>query len=233
MQLKIEKTLGVSAEEALAKKHNLWVGVSNNGWFNEHLEQIVLWALDHTREKLLVVVPGRLWAVNLHHVGDKSLPRALRLAFAQEARFCERIATALPAEARDKVRIVGYDELLTAQYVHLREMFYRAFSEEGPFYERVIAVVHPYLTDRGRTTSKDRLEAAALYLLQELPMFMGPLRTIADEVGYAVNVYPGLGPFNTLVRDIICGGVLSDINAGFAIDRGPSGGVSVALTEEE
>ncbi len=232
-RLVIEKTLGIPAEEVLAKQHNLWMGISNSGWFEEHLEQIVLWALAHTKEKLLVVVPGRLWAVNLHHVDKKSRARALRLAFAKEAQYYKRIHDALPADAEGRVRIVGYDEILTAGYVHWRELFYRAFSEEGPFYDRVMDIARDYLASRGRTINKDRLEAAALYQLQELPMFLGPLRTIGDDTPYTANVYPGLTKFDELVRDLIGGGVLPDINAGFGITCDSSGFVSVAFTEEK
>lgn len=232
-RLVIEKTLGISAEEVLARKHDLWVGVSNTGWFEEHVERLVLWALAHTKTKLLVLVPGRLWAVNLNHVDNKSRARALRLAFAKEAQYIKRIRDALPADAVSQVRIVGYDEVLTAGYVHWRELFYRAFSEEGPFYDRVMDITRDYLVSRGRTIDKDRLEAAALYQLQELPMFLGPLQTIGDGASYAVNVYPGLGKFDALVRDIIDGGVLPDVNAGFGITCDPSGVVSVMLTEEE
>ncbi len=234
-RLEIEKTLGIQAEEVLAKRHNLWVGISDTSWFNEHLEVIVRWAFVHSCAQLLVVIPGRLWAVNLNHVEKRSRARALRLAFAKEERCRERLKSVqqeLSPESGVRVRIISFDDVLTPSYVRQREMLYRAFSEEGSFYERLTDITRDFLAKRGRTVNKERAEAAALYQLQELPMFLGPLRTNGDDMAYAVNVYPGLGKFDQLVRDLIEGVAFPDLTVALEIAAEPSGVVGVALMEE-
>ncbi|MFA6099847.1 MAG: tRNA-dependent cyclodipeptide synthase [Patescibacteria group bacterium] len=214
--IKINAVLGIPADEILTKQHNLWVGVSDSGWFLApgHLEQIICWALEHTRQELLIWIPGRMYAVNTYHLDKISRARALREGYAIEDCFRARVETVFasrPSEERSHVQIAGYDDLLTPTMVRRRSILYRAFSEEGEFYSRVMEVVEDYLIARQRTVSKTRMEAVAMYQLQELPMFIAPVQTIDADTVYVAEIYPGLGKFDWLVRDLVEGRVFPDL----------------------
>lgn len=214
--IKINTVLGIPADEILTNRHNLWVGVSDSSWFLApgHLEQIICWALEHTQQELLVWIPGRMYAVNAYHLDKMSRARALREGYAIEDQFRARVEVALedlPSEKRSHIQIVGYDDFLTSTVIRRRSILYRAFSEEGEFYSRVMEVVEDYLIARQRTVSKTRMEAVAVYQLQELPIFIAPVRTIDADTVYIAEVYPGLGKFDWLVRDLIEGRVFPDL----------------------
>lgn len=238
-RLEIEKTLGIPAEEVLTKQHNLWIGVSSSVWFRTegNLERLVEWALAHTREKLLVWIPGRLYAVNVNHIDKKSRAQALRKGYAEQQRFEERVAAAVSTrdpEERRRVVITNYDSVLTPTLVRRRSLFYRAFSEEGEFYRRVMEVTEDVLRARGRTITPQRTEAAAIFLLQELAMFISPLTTNDDPAtSYTAELYPGIGKVDQLARDLVEGDVLPALTEKLALETTEGFGVvSVALREE-
>lgn len=213
--MKLDRTLGIPEREILDRRHNIWVGVSNSRWFNTpgNLEGLIRWSLAHTREKLLIWIPGRLYAVSINHIEKQSRARALREGFAAEARFRARIDEmflATPVE-RKRIRIADYDETLTPRMCRRRSVLYRAFSEEGAFYHRLIEIAEEFLISRGRTVSKRRLEASALYQLQELHMFLSPVQMVHDDTTYAVETYPGLGKYDQLVRDLVEGRVFPQL----------------------
>jgi tRNA-dependent cyclodipeptide synthase len=232
--MKLDQALGVPAEEILARRHNIWVGVSNSRWFNApgNLERLVRWSLAYTKEHLLIWIPGRLYAVSINHVEKESRARALREGFAAEANFRARIQ-AMSEEtpySLARIRIADFDETLTPAAVRRRSILYRAFSEEGRFYGRLIEIAREFLVARGRTVTKHRLEASALYQLQELYMFIAPAQVLDDETTYAVEVYPGLGKYDQVVRDLIEGRVFPELTEQLALtDR--CGIASVMLEE--
>lgn len=234
--IKINAVLGIPTDEILARQHNLWVGVSDSSWFLApgHLEQIVRWALEHTRQELLIWIPGRMYAVNAYHLDKMSRARALREGYATEDRFRTRVETILAtytSEERSHVQIVGYDDLLTSTVIRRRSILYRTFSEEGEFYSRVMEVVEDYLVSRQRTVSKTRMEAVAVYQLQELPIFISPVRTIDADTAYVAEIYPGLGKFDYLVRDLVEGNVFPDLTQKLQLTE-QCGIVSVQLEDE-
>lgn len=232
--LSISTVLGLDAEGVLAKKYNLWIGVSNSAWFNhtDNLECIIRWAKGHTRNRLLVLVAGRLYAVNVNHIEKKSRARALREGYEIERRFRARVEALPFINDRPKIRIVDYDEVMTSAHVMRRSALFREFSKEEAFYERVTEIAADFLKARGRTVEKSRVEAAALYQLQELPLFIAPIRPIgADENEYyEANVYPGLGRFDELARDLVEGGVFPELTKELKLTE-PCGVVSVTRKE--
>ncbi len=217
-KMALNSVLGVSDEGTVERRYNLWVGVSDNPWFKApgNLEVLVRWALEHTRDHLLIWIPGRLYAINFNHIEKKGRARALREGYATEDEFRLRLRAAgfLPDDPKKRVgiRYAGYDDVMTPDYVRRRAILFRAFSAEGRLYQRLINIADDILRARGRTITKARKEAVALYQLQELPMFLGPVRTLDDDrTPYEVEVYPGMGKFDVLVRDLIEGRVSEEL----------------------
>jgi hypothetical protein len=235
--IEIRETLGLPAEEILAKRHNLWFGVSDTPWFNDRtrLLQLIFWTLEHTRQNALVCIPGRLFAVNYFHIDRMSRARALYCGFMRERQFRGIIEAELGG-IPDRMLIVDYDDLLDPQFVRRRKILYHAFSEEGPFYRRVIDVAGEYLRARKRTVTTKFAEAIALYQLQELPMFLAPIRFKGEfgHMTFPAAVYPGLGPFDRLARDLVEGWEFPNLSMALRIPEvaEPCGIVSVKLAGE-
>jgi tRNA-dependent cyclodipeptide synthase len=229
MSFLIEKTLGVTAEEILAKRHNLFMGVSDTPWFREgdRLEQLLEWALERTSASLLVMAPGRLYAANYFHIDKRGRAVALRQGFEMEDGFRRRIQAVLSGHSHaHPVSVVGYDFLHTTDFIRRKEALFRAFSIQGEFYRRVIEVAKEYLGARGRSAHDLRAEAVAVYQLEELPIFIAPVRTIDSSVLHSAVVYPGFGRFDELAYDLATSDKFPEIPAWFKLEK-PMGIVSV------
>lgn len=232
----LENTVGIPAEEILGRKHNLWVGVSDSTWFNtpDNFELAIRWGLDHTRDKLLLWMPGRLYAMNIRHIERRSRARSLRDGFTKEHEFrsrAEQMLTQCSAEERGRVCFVDYDRILTPLYVERRSVLYREYSLENDFYRRVDEIVEGFLAIRGRTASKERKEAVAIFVIQELPMFVEPVRLIDSEDAFAVEIYPGTGKVDQLALDLVEGKLFPEITEKLRL-KDPCGVASIKLAED-
>ena len=212
----LQDILGVSREEVANRDHNIWVGVSDSPVFHSRgvLEKLIQLGIQHTRERLLIWIPGRMYSSNAFHIDKKSRAKALRYGFEREALFRRRAEKYIRQSHPDwinRIEIIGYDELLTPAFVRRRSILYEAFSLEGDFYQRIVEIAKDYLHIRGRTVTTRLAEAIAVYQLQELPMFLAPVQPIDSMHSYTVEIYPGLGKFDHLARDIVEGSVFPEL----------------------
>ena len=203
----INETLGVSKESILNKEHNLWVGFSfGNKWFTkENLERLINFELKYTNRSLLILIPSRLYATNLRYVDKLSRAESLKRAFeAGDKQFLEvqNIKAGLGAEAQKKVIVAKYDDVLTSQCIAQRGILLREFSKQQEFYNLVMEIAFEMLELRSRTTSKDRAESVALFVLQELSFFIDGVMKIGTSIVHTVVLYPGLGKIDELVMKI-------------------------------
>ena len=236
VEFALNVALGISPAGILECRQNLWVGISDTPWFRapDNLEALIHWAAEHTRDDLLVCIPGRLYSINANHLEKKSRSAALRAGFKMEDEYRHRVEECISGDAAVKARpthIVDYDDLLTPMFIRRRRTLYRAFSEAGAFYGRIMEVAYDYLRSRRRTRTKDRAEAVGLYQLQELPMFIAPLSRLETGAKYDTVVYPGVGKFDQLARDLVEGKVFPDLTQQLELSE-PCGIASVSLKEE-
>ncbi len=161
--LTVQQTLGFTADDVLARRYNLWVGISQSKWFEDHLEKLITWACSHTRDRLLVLVPGRMYAVNVNHIEGMTRALALKYGYEVEAKIRKQIEAISLPHGCPRIRLADYDEILTPNYVRRRSLLFREFSQEGEFYTRISEIAADFLAARGRTVRKKMVEAAALY----------------------------------------------------------------------
>lgn len=122
----------------------------------------------------------------------------------EEEKFLEveDIRSEFCLEDQGKIVIANYDDVLTPKTVKQREILMREFSKQEEFYNMVIEISNEMLEMRRRTISKERSESAALYILQELPLFLDGVMKIGNDVIYTAILYPGLGKLDELVIKI-------------------------------
>lgn len=206
--IQIKETLLIPKEYIFTKKYNLWIGLSfGNKWFTKNnLEKLIDFGLKHTKKSLLILIPGRLQVSNLRYIDNLSRAQSLKKAFAMEdekRQEVEVIVSRLPVKDQKKVVIANYDDTLTPKVIKQREVLMREFAKQKFFYDSVMEISNEMLKIRGRTISKDRAESVALYVLQELPLFLNGVSIIDRDESYSVILYPGLGKFDELVVNII------------------------------
>lgn len=203
----IKETLGVSRGSILNKEHNLWVGFSfGNKWFTDkNLERLIRFGITYTKQSLLVWIPSRLYATNLRFFDNLGRAEALKRAFAdgdEKLALVQKIISALSDTDQNKIILTNYDDVLTPKCIKQREVLFREFSKQEDFYHSVMEISNEMLELRGRTISKDRAEGAALYVLQELPLFLDGVTKLGAIAVHTVILYPGLGKLDELVMKI-------------------------------
>lgn len=139
---------------------------------------------------------------------DLSRAEALRKAFEDEDKLISEvkaIIAKLPQDQQHKVVIANYDDICTPKHMRQKELFFREFSRQADFYNAVMKVVEEVTLARGRTYNKGRGESLAIYVLNELPLFVDGVQKNGDSTIYTAVPYPGFGKIAELEMDIIDG----------------------------
>lgn len=230
------RIMGIPLEEVAQHRHNLWIGVSfgNRAFTEERLGALLSFALHFTKGRVLVCLPGRMHATNYRYFDGLSRAKALKRAFADEDDWRKRIvrlSASLAEQERAKIAIANYDDICTPTFLKRREAIFREFSEEGILYEDILDVVREIVVARKRSPSKDRLESLALYIIHELPMFLGAVGTGRAETRCAVLLYPGMGKLDELVEKIKRGEEYAPLRERLRLKE-PSGVVDIRFEEE-
>lgn len=65
--LSVKESKGISLDEVENRKHNIWLGISlSNKFFTlSTIKLLIEFALEYTKDKVLVWIPGRLQGTNL------------------------------------------------------------------------------------------------------------------------------------------------------------------------
>lgn len=209
-RVEIKQAFGLTPAEVGEKKHNIWVGISisNKKFTPENIRALIFFALEKTKEKVLVLIPGRMQATNYRYFDKLSRAESLRRAFEDEKNFkiiVQSILGESPEDDRRKVSVANYDEICTPKHIAQREIFFRAFAEQGTFYEEIIKITEEVMLVRGRVVEKERAESLSLYILHELPMFVDGVQAVFGTDVYTLVPYPGSGKLDQLKMDIIKG----------------------------
>jgi tRNA-dependent cyclodipeptide synthase len=210
--MRIATYLNATKEEVGSKKFNIWIGCSlgNNYFTKKHLEEFILWALEHTRENVLVAIPDKIYAINLEVLDGYKPERALRVAIKkgdEKIALVQEIISTLTPSQQNLVIIARWHELEQSKYHAYRtKVLFEEFQKKGPFYEYILEVVKENPKVQLKNPSLEGLEKLAEYVLYEIPVFLnGAKYGGKPEDGgktYSLIIYPGLGSF-----DYLCDGL--------------------------
>lgn len=203
------QSIGIGLDEIYNRQHNIWIGISfsNKIFTLDNIKALIDFALLHTKEKILILIPGRLQSANYYYFDKLSRAKALRKAFEEEDNLkseINKLITELPDSQRKIISIASYDDVLTPLAIKRRELLYREFAKPGKFYDQVLQIVADILASRGREFEKRKAESLALYVLQELCLFLG-IQKNNDPTVYTAIAYPGLGKFDAFIEGIVTG----------------------------
>lgn len=205
--MRIVTYLNVTPEEINSKSHNIWIGVSlgNKYFTKENLDKYIRWAIDHTKENILVVIADTLHAVNLevldHRNPEKALKKAIRIGD-EKNKEIEEIISNLSDEQKKKVRVVRWnDSLKNPSYLHNVELVKNEFRNNPDFHKLIIGIVNVGRADRSERLSNMtafELDNLANYILYELPHFVNGVQGYGSDTVYTVLPYPGLNKLDEL-----------------------------------
>ncbi len=205
--MRIATYLNTTAELVEAKSYNIWIGVSlgNKYFTKENIEKYIKWSILHTKEKVLVVIPDILHAVNLevldHRTADRALKKAIKIGDVK-AREVQEIIGNLSEDEKSKVRLVRWTDILQSDvYKNNIATIKAEFKLNSEFHDYIIDIVKHGRQDRAERLerlSSGELDKLAEYVLLELPHFVNGVQGYGDYLVYTLLPYPGLNKLDDL-----------------------------------
>ena len=211
---------GATEKEVESGKFNIWIGISlgNKYFTKENIKEYILWALENTKENVLIVVGDRLYAIKLEALDKYNKIRAFRVA----ARFGDKkeqevneIIEELPKEKRGLVKIARFRQVTDSRYYEARlEVLREGYKKNEDFRECVINIVKDIYGKSIHTLTDEVIDKLAEYVLIELPVYLnGAYYHDSGKTGkyYECTVYPGLGLIDELIIGLHNGSLFPEI----------------------
>ncbi|OYV63282.1 MAG: hypothetical protein B7W96_00420 [Parcubacteria group bacterium 37-58-5] len=213
--MRLAKYLNTSEEEIERKLHNVVFGFSlGNKYFTpEHIRAYISWGLNHTKEKLGIIIPDTIQAINYEVKNGYSPKRALSVAM-RKGEELEVLIKRLTEELRvpeEKVRIIHWEELKDADYKWNLTVIKESFEENPAFRKTVVDMVAdtPHIKSLGLSETDHK--KLALYIINELPVLINGLEL--DGTAYTLFPYPGFASLDYLALDLQNGTSFPEITA--------------------
>jgi tRNA-dependent cyclodipeptide synthase len=214
--MRIASCLNVTPEEVAARQHNIWIGVSlGNSYFTkENTREYIKWSLENTKERVLVVIPDVLHAVNLEVLDNRTPQAALRKAVKigdEKAVEVMEIIDTLSGEDKKKISVVRWKDLLENEDYRMKlKAIKDEFEDNKEFHDFITDIVKSGRSDRSERLSKmtdEELDRLSNYVLYELPHFMNGVQGDRDDLVYTIIPYPGLNKLDDLAVGL-CNGTM-------------------------
>jgi len=173
--MKITTCLNTTEKEVLAKKFNIIIGISigNKYFTKENIRDYLLWAVKNTKEKVAILIPDKIHAVNYEVRSGYKKERSLKRAI-NEGEKIENIAKdiieELPFEKHSVMSILKWEDIETEEYKRRVSVLYDEFKDNSKFRNEIIEIVKEYCNSE-KLTDCD-YEKLATYPLEELPMLV-------------------------------------------------------------
>lgn len=210
--MRITKYVGASKQEVESKKFNIWIGISlgNKYFTKEHIKEYILWALEHTKEDVLVVIADQIHTINLEVTSRYSKLSAYKHAFKigdEKEKEINELINSLPKEKQRLIRIVRWREVLNTKYHQYRlEVLFDEFKKKEKFYSKIMKMTTDHWKNSPHHFTIAELERLAEYFIYETPLYLNGAKYggIPEQGGktYLLQPYPGLGDFDEFLQDL-------------------------------
>lgn len=202
--MKIGQYLNTTEKEVQSKAFNIFFGFSlGNKYFTpEHIRSYIIWALENTKDKVVILIPDKIQAINYEVKSGYSPKRALAVALRKGAEIDE-IAKKIIEELEipeSKIRILHWQDIEDASYIEKLDVITAAFEQNTKFRQTVIQMVKetPHLNSLNLLDSQ--YERLAQYIVDELPVLISGLDI--GGVQYDLFSYPGFANLDYLALDL-------------------------------
>ncbi len=201
--MRIVTYLNTTEEEIFAKKFNIVVGISlgNKDFKRELVRSYLLWAIENTKEKVLVLIPDKIHSVNYEIKNGYKKERACKLSAREGKKVEEMVKDILDEftpEKRSIVSISKWEQIETDEYKRMVSIFYDEFKNNAEFNNEIIGIVKESIkSDKLNEIDYERL---AIYVLEELPFLICGVES--DDIVYGLQPYPGISKIDYLTVDL-------------------------------
>jgi len=219
--MKILTYLNTNKDEVESKKYNIWIGISlgNRFFTKENIKKYIEWALEHTKDDVLVVIGDSLQAINFEVLDGypkiRALENALRKGDEKEKEI-KAILSEFSRAKRDLVKIVRFRHVTASKYHDYRlEVLHNEFKANQNFHDYIIKILNENKKVSSKNLSNDQLDKLAEYILQEIPVYLNGAKYggIPEHGGktYLLQIYPGIGLIDSLLIALQDGTLFSEL----------------------
>jgi len=195
--MRIQTYLNCTKEDIESKKFNIFIGISlGNKYFSkENIEKYILWGLENTKTDIVVLIADSNHAINYEVFNRERTEKALKIATKKGIEIeniIKEIVQRLPEDKQSLVKTAKWDDTRnSANYKHSMPFILNEFTENIDFYKTILKIINENLGERIilHGLEKERLDKLALYVLDELPIFINGFEF--DGKIYNLHPYPG------------------------------------------
>jgi len=199
----IKTYLNTTKEEVESKKFNIWIGISlgNKYFTEEHIRDYILWALDYTKDKVVVLIADKIHSVNYEVRNEYTEKRALSMTMRKGAEVKEVVAKIiknLPKSEQKRIEVLSWKDIEDINYEKQKNILFKEFNTNKKFYNNVIKIVRESVKDK--KLNIEDYKKLSQYVLNELPVFIDGV-TYRNYL-YNLIIYPGLNEIDYLALDL-------------------------------
>lgn len=219
--MRIGKYLNTTKEAVEGKEFNIFYGLSlgNKYFTSDHVREYIRWAMENTKDKVLILIPDKIQAVNYEVKNEYSLTRALAVALRKGAEIesmVKEIIEDLQIPA-SKIRVVHWQDIEDEEYGRMYGVISDAFEHHMRFRQTVVAMVKETPHLKGLNLVDAQYEKLALYIINELPVLINGI-TLSGTY-YGLFPYPGFASLDYLAIDLQEGTTFPDITSQLRIEN--------------
>src|SRR3989344_7221083 len=223
MPIVIKKYLNTSQTIVDDKKYNIVIGISlGNKYFSkENIREYIVWALEHTKKDVLVVVADAIQSVNYEAFNEYSPTRAIAVAKRKGEeiiKIIEEVIYALSKKQRDLIRVITWKDVINPAWYQDNLKFIREEFETNPkFYDFIMSIIQENRPATFFKLSELQLKKAAEYVIGELPMLISGV-DFGGKI-YDLLPYPGLGKIDELAVGLQDGTLFPELTMKLVINN--------------
>ncbi len=219
--MRIASLLNISESELSVKKFNIFIGISlGNKYFSrEHIRAYITWAIENTKDKVIVLIPDKIHAINYEVKGEYSPKRAAAVA-KRKGDEIEQMVAAITEElniSESKLQIVRWEQIEDVHYLQMLSVFRNAFEKNLEFRKTIIDITKGTPHIRNLNLNEVQYKKLSQYVIDELPMLVSGIRK--DGTAYELLPYPGFVNIDYLSMDIQAGKTFPDITRALNIEN--------------
>jgi len=195
--VKINEILNGTINEIEERQYNIFIGISlgNKYFTKEHIKSYLKWALDHTKDKVALIIADKIQAINYEVRNGYSKERAMKVSLKLGNRIKEevqQIISSFPKKDQNRIVVLHWEEIETKKHLEQVSILFKEFNSNKEFYNEIINIVKENI----KSLNESEYEKLAHYVLNELPTFINGCY-FNNEL-YNLIIYPGLGGIDYL-----------------------------------
>lgn len=186
-----------------SKKFNIYIGISlGNKFFTiENLRECIKWALEHTKDRVGLLVADTLHAINYEVKDDMHPLRARKKSLRkgdETISILKLLINELPLEKQKMIDIIRWDDIRNNDYYDVfLQVINQEFDENKDFKKCILETVEEHFKDSSLILNKEKINGFCRYIINEFPALLNGF----NYKGTYYNCY--IYPYDTLLTKLI------------------------------